>query len=117
METKYFVGSDNKAYQISSDDIESSKALRERKRGITLEEVTKEAFDYFRAERDKPKPLTIEQVYALRATAYADPQTGSDRHFAEAARKRAEDDTTGAAAATQAGLARAAEIKAEYPLP
>lgn len=63
-----------------------------------------------------PEPLTVDQVYALRAAAYADPQNGSDRHFLEAARKTAEGDTAGADAATQAGLERVAEIKAEYPL-
>lgn len=65
----------------------------------------------------EPEPLTIEQIYALRAAAYADPHAGSDRHFAEAARKRADNDEAGADAATAAGLARVAEIKAEYPLP
>ncbi len=53
----------------------------------------------------------------LRAIAYADPVSGSDRHFAEAARKSAVGDSEGADAATAAGLARVDEIKAEYPLP
>lgn len=80
---------------------------------VTIEE----AKAIIESQKPVPEPPTIEQIYALRAAAYADPHAGSDRHFLEAARKRAEDDTEGADAATQAGLARVTEIKAEYPLP
>ena len=65
-----------------------------------------------------PEPLTREQIEALRLRAYADPITGSDRYFAEAARLQA----MGAAqeeidAANAAGAARYAEIQGEYPWP
>lgn len=52
-----------------------------------------------------------------RARAYSNPVTGSDRYFAEAARKRAAGDEDGAAAAEQSGLAAVADIKAAIPLP
>lgn len=63
-------------------------------------------------------PLTREQVEGLRLQAYADPITGSDRHFAEATRlqvmsaPRSEID-----AAKAAGVARYAEIQEQYPWP
>lgn len=76
-----------------------------------------EAKAIIESRKPTPEPPTLDQVYALRAAAYADPQNGSDRHFLEAARKTAEGDTVGADAATQAGLARVAEIKSEWPLP
>lgn len=79
-------------------------------------EITREEESQLRASIRKIETVEIPYDVA-RAKAYADPQTGSDRHFAEAARKTAKGDTAGAAAATQAGLARVAEIKAEYPLP
>lgn len=65
-----------------------------------------------------PEPPTREQIEAQRLRAYADPLTGSDRYFAEAARLQA----MGAAqeeieAASAAGAARYAEIQAEYPWP
>lgn len=105
---RYYVNADNKvvglmAFQSVPDGFTP-----------TTEEEAKAIIE---SRKPVPKPPTLEQVYALRAAAYADPLTGSDRHFAEAARKRAEDDTAGADAATQAGLARVSEIKAEYPLP
>lgn len=64
------------------------------------------------------KPLTREQIEALRLRAYADPLTGSDRYFAEASRLQA----MGAAqeeidAANAAGAKRYAEIQGEYPWP
>lgn len=56
-------------------------------------------------------------IEELRKVAYADPQTGSDRHFAEASRLEAEGDTEGAEAARAAGLARYEEIRTEHPWP
>lgn len=61
-------------------------------------------------------PLTREQVEALRLTAYANPVTGSDRYFAEAARMQAMGET-GADAVTAAGVARYEAIQTEYPWP
>lgn len=52
----------------------------------------------------------------LRAAAYADPFTGSDRYFIEAARKRASGDLDGALEAEQIGLARVTEIQSAYPI-
>jgi hypothetical protein len=63
----------------------------------------------------EPKPLTNEQVKALRAVEYAQPTTGSDRHFLEAMRKRAGGDEQGAKDAEQEGLIRVAEIKQQHP--
>jgi len=65
-----------------------------------------------------PAPPTRYQVEAARLRAYADPLTGSDRHFAEAVRLQA----TGAPqeeidAANAAGAQRYAEIQAEFPWP
>ena len=61
-------------------------------------------------------PITREQVEALRLTAYANPVTGSDRYFAEAARMSAMGEA-GADAVTTAGAARYQQIQAEYPWP
>lgn len=69
---------------------------------------------------EKPEPTPeqlLEQAYANRAAAYSNSQKGSDKFFAEAARKRAAGDEQGAALAEQQGLARVAEIKAAFPLP
>ena len=74
--------------------------------------------EYFSTE-----PVTIDEpsrhnIERLRLIAYADPITGSDRYFAEAARLMA---IGGASAdidaATEAGITRAAEIAAMYPWP
>lgn len=65
----------------------------------------------------QPTPKTIEQVEAERLAAYANPLTGSDRHFTEAARLEAAGDTVGAEAARAAGLVRYEEIRAEHPWP
>ena len=54
-----------------------------------------------------------EEIARRRARAYADPVTGSDRHFAEALRLDAEGDSWGAGAARERGRARHAEIRAE----
>lgn len=81
-----------------------------------LVEMTPEDVD---AHLNPPaKPLTREQIEALRLQAYADQLTGSDRYFAEAARLQA----MGAAqeeidAANAAGVKRYAEIQGEYPWP
>lgn len=63
-----------------------------------------------------PVSLTREQVEALRLNAYANPVTGSDRYFAEAARMNAMGEA-GADAVTAAGVARYEEIQSEYPWP
>jgi len=68
-------------------------------------------------DRPPPPPPTTEQVEALRLQAYADPLTGSDRHFAEATRLTVAGDTAGADAATVAGQVRYEEIRAELPWP
>lgn len=65
---------------------------------------------------DPVQPLTVEQVEVLRLTAYANPVTGSDRYFAEAARMQAMGEA-GADAVTAAGVARYDAIQAEYPWP
>lgn len=59
---------------------------------------------------------TREQVEALRLSDYADPVTGSDRYFAEAARMNAMGEA-GADAVIAAGVARYEEIQLEYPWP
>jgi len=65
-----------------------------------------------------PPPPTREQIEAQRLRAYADPLTGSDRHFAEAARLQAMGATAEEVdAAKAAGATRYAEIQAQYPWP
>lgn len=69
-------------------------------------------------ERTKPEPMTRQQVEQLRLTAYADPVTGSDRFFAEAARLQAMGGSADEIeAAHAAGAARYAETQAAYPWP
>ena len=58
-----------------------------------------------------PTPLTPEEIERLRALAYSDPVTGSDKHFLEASRKRATGDEDGAIEAETLGVARVEEIK------
>lgn len=63
-------------------------------------------------------PLTRNEIEALRLLAYADPITGSDRYFAEAARVQATGETEEEVdVARCAGAARSAEIQARYPWP
>lgn len=72
---------------------------------------------------DQQTPQESHSDWAIRITeqrrlcAYADPETGSDRHFAEANRLATEGLTDEAQAASTAGLARYAEIKSMYPWP
>ncbi|EJM20161.1 hypothetical protein PMI21_01063 [Pseudomonas sp. GM18] len=62
--------------------------------------------------------LTREQVEDSRLRAYADPITGSDRYFAEAARIQAMGGTLeNVEVARAAGAARSAAIQALYPWP
>lgn len=63
------------------------------------------------------KEAAIQAVETQRLTAYANPMTGSDRHFAEAARLEAMGDTAGAEVARAYGLARYEEIRTMYPWP
>lgn len=63
------------------------------------------------------KEAAIQAVETQRLAAYASPQTGSDRHFAEAVRLDAMGDTTGAEVARSVGLARYDEIRTIYPWP
>lgn len=63
-----------------------------------------------------PAPLTAGQVEALRLRAYADPLSGSDRYFAEAARMQAVGEN-GWEAVRTLGVTRFAQIQAEYPWP
>lgn len=63
-----------------------------------------------------PPPTALE-VEAARLRAYADPLIGSDRYFAEAQRESLLGNAEAAEAAKALGLARFAEIQAEYPWP
>lgn len=63
------------------------------------------------------KEAAIQAVETQRLAAYANQLTGSDRHFAKAARLEAIGDTDGAEAARTAGLARYDEIRSQYPWP
>lgn len=68
-----------------------------------------------------PEPVPVKtraEIEALRLLAYADPITGSDRYFAEAARVQAMGGTAGEIElARTAGATRSAEIQAQYPWP
>lgn len=68
---------------------------------------------------DPPPPPTPtrEQVEAKRLRAYAEPLTGSDRYFAEAQRESLLGNASAADAAKALGMARFAEIQAEFPWP
>lgn len=70
----------------------------------------------FAAPEPPPAPTRAE-VEAARLRAYADPLTGSDRYFAEAQRESLLGNAEAAEAAKALGLARFAEIQAEYPWP
>ena len=63
------------------------------------------------------KEAAIQAVETQRLSAYANPLTGSDRHFAEAARLEAVGDTEGAEVARSDGLARYEEIRSMHPWP
>jgi hypothetical protein len=63
------------------------------------------------------KEAAINAVEAQRLAAYANPLSGSDRHFAKSARLEAVGDTSGAEAARTAGLARYNEIRTIYQWP
>lgn len=91
------------------DDEQVAMGLADDKTSMTPDEV-------YAHENPAPIPLTVEQVEALRLTAYADPVTGSDRYFAEAARMNAMGEA-GADAVTAAGVARYEAIQSEYPWP
>lgn len=58
-----------------------------------------------------------EDVEVQRLRAYADPLTGSDRYFAEAQRESLLGNAEAAEAAKALGMARFAEIQAEFPWP
>ncbi|MNS88899.1 hypothetical protein D3C72_1228920 [compost metagenome] len=60
---------------------------------------------------------TRAMIEAERLRAYADPLTGSDRHFAEAQRESLLGNAENAETAKRLGLERFAEIQAEYPWP
>jgi hypothetical protein len=62
-------------------------------------------------------PLTREEIEELRLRAYADPVMGSDRYFAEAQRESLLGNAAAAESAKALGMARFAEIQAEYPWP
>lgn len=83
----------------------------------SLIQITEAEFNAIVTELNKPVQPTKEQVEKMRLAAYADPLTGSDRHFAEAARLEAVGDTEGAESARAAGLARYDEIRLQYPWP
>lgn len=75
--------------------------------------------DAYLEQPEAPEP-TAEEVSAqnmvLRESAYSNALTGSDRHFMEAARKRAAGDEDGAVESESLGLARVAEIQEQYPV-
>ncbi|MFJ2279747.1 hypothetical protein ACIOUG_01250 [Pseudomonas sp. NPDC087803] len=67
---------------------------------------------------DIPVPSLREQTEAKRLQAYADPITGSDRFFSEAARLQMMGaDESEIQVARQTGLDRYAEIQADFPWP
>lgn len=65
---------------------------------------------------DAPSPPTRDEIDKLRLHAYADPITGSDRHFNEAIRMQAMGES-GWEAVRQSGIARFEEIQLQYPWP
>ena len=100
---------DSNGQVFAYDDEQVAAGLTGDKTPMTPEEVE--------AHVNPPTPpLTSEQVEALRLTAYANPVTGSDRYFAEAARMQAMGEA-GYQDVQVAGVARYQQIQAEYPWP
>jgi len=64
-----------------------------------------------------PLPPTRGEVEGARLRAYADPLRGSDRYFAEAQRESLLGNAEAAEVAKALGMARFAEIQAEFPWP
>lgn len=65
---------------------------------------------------DSPPPLTRDDIERLRLHAYADPITGSDRHFNEAIRMQVMGEK-GHESVRQRGIGRFEEIQRQYPWP
>ena len=79
--------------------------------------ISEAEFNAIVADINKHVLPTKEQVEVERLSAYANPLTGSDRHFAEASRLEAVGDTEGAEVARAVGLARYEEIRLQCPWP
>lgn len=62
-------------------------------------------------------PPSRDEIEVARLRAYADPLTGSDRYFAEAQREGLLGNAEAAESAKALGMARFAEIQAEYLWP
>ena len=73
--------------------------------------------NYLNSEIESYEKWLTRQIGIKRQVAYANPLTGSDRHFAEAVRLEAVGDTAGAEAARTSGMARYEEIRSENPWP
>lgn len=72
----------------------------------------------FLADPPPPAPLTISEIEQLRLRAYADPLTGSDRFFSEAARLQVMGaESSEIDSVKSLGAARYEEIQAQYPWP
>jgi hypothetical protein len=64
-----------------------------------------------------PYVFSRAEIENLRLGAYADPYSGSDRHFVEHLREQLMGNDAAAELAKQAGIARANEIRLQYPWP
>lgn len=64
-----------------------------------------------------PYVFSRDEIENLRLGAYADPYSGSDRHFAEYLREQSMGNGTAADLAKQSGIDRATAIRLQYPWP
>lgn len=84
--------------------------------GSDFTAITEDEKDELIASKVIEVTYTDEEIIELRAAAYADSTTGSDRLFIEYQALLAQDLTEEAEEAKTAWLARRDEIKSEYPL-
>ena len=107
---KYFKDTDTGEVFAFEEDGSQDHLIQPYMVEMTAEEVSEHL--------NPPAPLlTREEVELSRLIAYADPVTGSDRHFSEQAAKLSRGDTAGAEKAEKLGTARRDEIQKSNPWP
>lgn len=97
-------------FTASPDDVEESGRL------IYAAIMAGEHGEIAAYEPPPPKVYTREEIEVLRAKAYADPITGSDRMFSEASRMQLMGEE-GWESVRDAAIVRYNEIQAQYPWP
>lgn len=102
------------------DDYRGTTYWTDYQTSFTISEIGVTVPDDASLEQPDEPELTDEEMseqnMKMREQAYSNALTGSDRHFMEAARKRAAGDEDGAVKSESLGLARVAEIQEQYPV-